>query len=91
MKFTVSEKIQKETSKCLNAFSCLSTGQCGSPPKCDVKSLLCHNTLIVEVKQNDPEHFCPYLLPFGNAHIYGNRHICNCPTHYAIVLQNPRP
>jgi len=78
MTFAVSEKIQKETTKCDHNFSCLKTGQCGGKKLCAVDHSCESSMLSLKSKEHKS---CPYNL------IYGARQFCMCPTHLAIVKE----
>ena len=75
MSRTVSPEIKKATTKCKHDFSCLESGQCGDRPLCDSHS---DGSGVLFLKTK--EHLaCPYRTSFGE------RRLCACPTHAAIV------
>lgn len=78
MKFLVPEEVLKKTTKCLNNFSCLSSGQCNDPA-CNIEYAAGEN--IIFVRSSDDAGRCPYRIAFG----YGN--VCRCPVHFALYQQ----
>jgi len=85
MLYSVSDKIKSKTTKCPHDFSCLETGLCDNPEKCEVQSDFDKNMLIVKF-QKPIDILCPYHLAYGN----GSGHMCTCPTLYAIYMKNKR-
>jgi hypothetical protein len=75
MNFAVPDSVIKESSQCPNTFSCLQTGHCGSPEKCEVQSTGGKNKLSLFSKESMR---CPYRF------LAGNGIVCHCPTHYWI-------
>lgn len=51
---------------------------------CKVTKRFDKNMLYIETPKDTDGVLCPYKLTYGR--IRG--HICTCPTHYAIYLQN---
>jgi hypothetical protein len=75
MSITIPESVLDETFMCPNNFSCLESGQCGDPDKCQVDHADGKNVLYLTSKES---RFCSYRVP------YGDRQLCTCPTHFAI-------
>ena len=75
MPVKVPDDVLKMTTKCLHAFSCLTSGQCYEHKMCEVKYINGTNVMFLKDTQ---EAVCPYRLR------YAFSQICTCPTHYAI-------
>lgn len=74
----VSEEVLQETVKCSKKFSCLSTGVCGDPVKCQVRKVVGKNLLFLD----STEHLaCSYRISFGY------ELVCRCPVHSALHLK----
>ncbi len=84
MKFYVSDEVLKKTTRCCNNTSCLSTGGGGSLSQCKIEKYFDENMLLVIVVKETEGITCHYKFTIGN----GNKHICTCPTRYAIYKQN---
>lgn len=85
MLFIVSDKIKRATTKCAHDFSCLCTGLCDNPAKCNVLSDFDKNMLVVK-PQGPIDISCPYHLTYGR----GSGHMCTCPTNYAVYMKIKR-
>lgn len=81
-KFHVPDEVLQKTTKCMNGFSCLATGQCNDPIRCSVEKVIGEN--IIFIKTSDDAYMCPYRVTFG----YGK--VCRCPTHFALHQQRNR-
>jgi hypothetical protein len=80
MKITVPDEVLKQTTRCPNNFSCLTTGSCGNFPACSVKtSYKKLDMFSVKSKNIINISLCPYELSFGR------EYLCQCPTHAAII------
>jgi hypothetical protein len=79
MPVKVPDNVLKMTTKCPHTFSCLTSGQCGKHKICEVEYI--YGTNIMSLKDTQQSH-CPYRVT------YGYRHLCSCPTHYAIKCMN---
>jgi hypothetical protein len=84
MQYSISDEILKKTTKCGHNFSCLSTGKCGNLPKCNVEKCFDKNMLFVETRKGLERISCPYNFSYGSS----LGHICICPTHYVVYMQN---
>jgi hypothetical protein len=82
MKITVTDEVLKQTTRCPNNFSCLTTGSCGNFPACSVKtSYKKLDMFSVKSKNIINISLCPYELSFGH------EYICQCPTHAALIKE----
>ena len=86
MLYTVSDKVKCETTKCAHNFSCLETGLCDNPAKCEILSDFDKNMLVVRPQEETSAISCPYHLTYG----WGSGHLCICPTHYALYMKSKR-
>jgi hypothetical protein len=75
MTSTVPEEILKNTTKCRNDQRCLELDQSNAMPMCEVAYAFGNNLMFIKHLNST---YCPYQIAFGD------RHICTCPTHYAI-------
>lgn len=73
----VPDDVLKMTTKCLHAFSCLTTNQCGKDKTCEVEYTNGRHVIFLKDTQHS---VCPYRAA------YGYSQICTCPTHYEIRL-----
>ena len=79
MKHEVSQRVKDETTQCRHGFSCLTTGECGGRPLCEVADADGHCILTLKARDY---HRCPYRVRFGYAHL------CRCPTHFELYKKN---
>jgi len=78
MKYTVSDEIRKQATKCVHGYSCLENGTCGMYPMC--KPLSSIDSPLLRIDEND-FFDCRYRYSFG----YGE--ICRCPVRKEIRKQ----
>lgn len=82
MKITVPDEVLKQTNRCPNNFSCLTTGSCGNFPACSVKTSYKNlDMFTVKSKNIINISLCPYELSFAR------EYICQCPTHAALIKE----
>jgi hypothetical protein len=82
MKINVPDDVLKQTTRCPNNLSCLTSGACGKFPACTVKTSY-KNLDMFSVKSKNiiNINLCPYELSFGG------EYICLCPTHAALIKE----
>lgn len=86
MGYYVSSLAMLQSSKCPHAFSCLKTGKCASPSRCEVAEV--DETMLL-LKNSEPLEACPYRLGIDA------RQFCICPTlvvlHQQKQFMNEKP
>ena len=76
MKIHVSDAVLNETTKCEHFFSCLETGKCGDRELCQAEYVDGERVIFLRDRSDAK---CPYRVALGE------RQLCRCPTHYAIL------
>lgn len=85
MKFTVSETVRREATRCSHDYSCLTDGLCKDSPLCQAESTSGKNVIFLKpVDKDKVAPGCPYLLS------YAGERVCICPVHYDIYQQKKR-
>jgi hypothetical protein len=77
MTYEIPHSVRVSTTHCPHGFKCLESGKCGKVELCEVNRVVGPMMAFI----SDACQSCGYYL------MYGNSHVCTCPTRIALHQQ----